>query len=258
MRRAWNWLLAILIGGWLPVLLIAWWWTSSADSTDPFFPPLSQIWEQFKLNWIWQYWGVHVMPTLENLAAGFILAAAIGILLGVLVGSAPTAARYIEPLVDFFRSIPPIALVPVFILILGLDASMRIASIAFAASFPILLSTIEGVRSTNVVLLDTAATFRLTRAQVLWRVRYPNALPTVFAGLQVGFQIAFIVAIASEILGAGFGLGAFTQMSTDSFMILDAWTGVLLLGILGYLLNILFDIVERLSLRWYVGQKRLA
>ena len=83
-------------------------------------------------------------------------------------------------------------------------------------------------------------------------------MPTVFSGLQVGFQIAFVVTIASEVLGSGFGLGAFTLIATDSFLIVDAWTGVVLLGILGYLLNIVFDLVERLSLRWYYGQKKLS
>lgn len=258
MRRIGKWLLAILIGGWLPVLLVTWWWNASADSTDPFFPPLQAIWEQFQFNWIWQFWGVHVMPTLQNLIVGFLIAVVIAIPLGVVVGSSRATASYVEPVVDFIRSIPPVALVPIFILLLGLDSSMRVASIAFAASFPILLNTIEGVRATNVVLLDTASVFRLTRSQVLWRVRLPNALPTVFAGLQVGFQIAFIVAIASEILGSGFGLGAFTLIATDSFMILDAWTGVMLLGILGYVLNLVFDVVERISLRWYYGQKKLA
>lgn len=258
MRRVWRWLLAVLIGGWLPVALVAWWWNASADSVDPYFPPLEQIWEQFKFNWIWQFWGMHVMPTLQNLVLGFAIAIAIAIPLGVIVGSSPAVARYVEPVVDFIRAIPPVALIPAFILILGLESSMRVASVAFAASFPVLLSTIEGVRSTNAVLLDTAVVFRLTRSQVLWRVRLPNATPIVFAGLQVGFQIAFIVAIASEILGAGFGLGAFTLIATDSFMILDAWTGVMLLGILGYLLNLVFDLVERVSLRWYYGQKKLA
>ena len=258
MRRLAHWILAILIGGWLPVAIVAWWWTASADSVDPYFPPLSLIWEQFQFNWIWQFWGIHVLPTLQNLAIGFLIAIAIAVPLGVLVGSNRTAARYVEPVVDFIRSIPPVALVPVFILILGLDSSMRIASIAFSASFPILLATIEGVRSTNAVLLDTAAVFHLTKSQVLWRVRLPNAMPVVFSGLQLGLQIAFIVAIASEYLGSGFGLGAFTLIATDSFMILDAWTGVLLLGILGYAINLVFDIVERLSLRWYYGQKKLA
>ena len=147
---------------------------------------------------------------------------------------------------------------PIFILLLGLDAQMRITSIAFSASFPILLATIEGVRSTNLVVLDTAKSFRLSRSAILWRVRLPGAMPTVFAGLQVGFQIAFVVTIASEVLGSGFGLGAFTLIATDSFLIVDAWTGVILLGILGYLLNLVFDLVERISLRWYYGQKKLS
>ncbi len=257
MKRFWPWFLAVLIGGWLPVALVAWWWNASAGSVDPFFPPLDIIWEQFKFNWIWQYWGIHVMPTLKNLITGFLLAIVVSVPVGALIGSSPTTARYVEPVVDFIRSIPPVALIPIFILLLGLDSSMRIMSVAFAASFPILLSTIDGVRTTNSVLLDTATVFRLTRSQVLWRVRLPNALPTVFAGFQISFQIAFIVAIASEILGSGFGLGAFTLIATDSFMILDAWTGVMLLGILGYLLNVVFDIVERFSLRWYYGQKKL-
>lgn len=258
MRRGWQWILAVLIGGWLPVLLVAWWWRASADSIDPYFPPLEQIWEQFKLNWVWANVPVHLVPSLQNLFTGFAIAVVLGIGLGTVVGASPAATRYVEPVVDFFRSIPPVALVPIFILLLGLDSTMRTASIAFAAMFPILIATIEGIRQTNAVLLDTATVFHLTRAQVLWRVRLPNALPLVFAGLQVAFQIAFIVTIASEYLGSGFGLGAFTLISVDSFLILDAWTGVMLLGILGYLLSLVFDLVERLSLRWYYGQKKLA
>lgn len=258
MKRLTRWITAFLVGAWLPVLLIMWWWNASATSENPYFPPLEQIWEQFKLNWFWQYFPVHVVPSLQNLFTGYAIAIVAGIGLGVLVGSSPLATTYVEPIVDFFRSIPGVALVPIFILLFGLDSTMRIASIAFAATMPILIATIEGVRATNPVLLDTAAVFRLPRRRVLWRVRLPNAMPGVFAGLQVGLQIAFIVTIASEYLGSGFGLGAFTLISTDSFLIVDAWTGVLMLGLLGYLLSLLFDIVERLSLRWYFGQKKLA
>lgn len=257
-RRIWGWIVSILLAAWLPVLLITWWWKASADSTNPFFPPLEQIWEQFQVNWVFANVSTHLVPSLQNLFTGFAIAVVAGVGLGVLIGASRNGARYVEPIVDFFRAIPPVALVPVFILLLGLDSAMRIASIAFAATFPILLATIEGVRSTNSVLLDTSHVFRLPSSQVLWRVRLPNAMPIVFAGLQVGFQIAFIVTIASEYLGSGFGLGAFTLIATDSFLIVDAWTGVILLGILGYVLSLLFDIVERIALRWYYGQKKLA
>jgi ABC-type nitrate/sulfonate/bicarbonate transport system permease component len=116
----------------------------------------------------------------------------------------------------------------------------------------------QGVRATDATLLDTAAVFQLSPGQTLWRVRLPSAMPIVFSGLQIGLQIAFVVTIASEYLGSGFGIGAFTLIASDSFLILDAWTGVLLMGLLGYAINIVFDGVERISLRWYFGQKKLA
>ena len=257
-RRLWRWIVSILIAGWLPVILIVWWWNASSTSDNPFFPPLQVIWEEFKLNWIFANVPVHLVPSMENLFTGFAIAVVLGIGLGALIGSSAGASRYIEPIIDFFRSIPAVALVPIFILLLGFDSSMRIASIAFATTFPILIATIEGIRTTNVVLLDTASVFRLSGTQVLWRVRLPNAMPVIFGGLQVAFQIAFIVTIASEYLGSGFGLGAFTLNATDSFLIVDAWTGVLLLGMLGYALSLVFDVVERASLGWYYGQKKLA
>lgn len=251
-------LLAILIGAWLPLLLIWWWWTASADSTNPFFPPLEQIWTRFLELWVFEEWPTHVLPSLRNLALGYAIGVIAGVGLGALLGASRSAARYVEPVVDFLRSIPPVATVPVFIIFFGLDASMRVAAIAVAATFPILITTMQGVRGTDATLLDTAAVFRLSPTQTLWRVRLPAAMPIVFSGLQVGLQIAFVVTIASEYLGSGFGIGAFTLIASDSFLILDAWTGVLLMGLLGYAINLVFDIVERISLRWYFGQKKLA
>ena len=132
----WRWLLAILIAGWLPVILITWWWKSSANSDNPFFPPLELIWEQFKVNWVFTNVPIHLVPSLENLFTGFAIAVVVGIGLGALIGTSAGAARYVEPIVDFFGSIPPVALVPVFILLLGLDSGMRIASISFAQRSP--------------------------------------------------------------------------------------------------------------------------
>jgi ABC-type nitrate/sulfonate/bicarbonate transport system permease component len=93
---------------------------------------------------------------------------------------------------------------------------------------------------------------------MMWKVRVPNASPIIWSGLQVSLQIAFVVTIASEILGSGFGIGAFTVIASDSFLILDAWTGVVLMGLLGFAINVIFDLFERWSLRWYIGQKKLA
>lgn len=247
----------ILVGTWLPIFLIWGWWSWSADSTNPYFPPLSAIWEQFKFNWIWQYFPIHVVPSLRNLFVGFFIGIVAGVLIGAFLGASPRVSRYFEPVIDFLRSIPAVATVPIFIIIFGLDANMRIAAIAVGALWPTLLATLQGFRATDLTLLDTGRVFRLTQLQMMWKVRVPNASPMIWSGFQVSLQIAFIVTIASEILGSGFGIGAFTTISIDSFMILDAWTGVILLGLLGFAINIIFDLVERWSLRWYVGQKKL-
>ncbi len=253
-RRA----LIILTGAWLPVLLIFWWWTASAESTNPFFPPLSLIWEQFKILWIFDQVPIHVVPSLQNLFTGLAIGVLVGLVGGAYLGVSRRASLYVEPAIDFLRSIPPVATVPVFILIFGFDSSMRIAAISVSAVFPVLLATIQGVRSTDASLLDTAAVFKLSKFRVLWQVRMPAASPTIFAGLQLALQVAFVVTIASELLGSGFGLGAFTLIATQSFMILDAWTGVILLGLLGYALNVGFDLIERRTLRWYFAHKKIA
>jgi len=251
-------LFATIIGAWIPVLLVFLWWKLSENSTNPYFPPLSSIWSRFQEIWLSDQFGIHVVPSLRNLVIGYSIAVVLGVGLGVVIGGTKGLSRYVEPFIDFQRSIPPVALVPVFIVIFGLDAQMRIASIAFATVLPIIIATIQAVRVTDSYLIDTATAFRLKRGQILWKVRLPAGLPLIFSGLQVGLQIAFVVTIASEYLGAGFGIGAFTLIAADSFLILDAWTGVLLMGLLGYLIYLIFDVVERLSLRWYIGQKKLS
>jgi ABC-type nitrate/sulfonate/bicarbonate transport system permease component len=243
---------------WLPFSLVAAWWLFSANSDNPFFPPLSVIWDQFVLLWIFDNFPIHVVPSLINLFSGFFLGVFIGLCGGVLIGTNRGFARYVEPAVDFIRSIPAVATVPVFIMIFGLGFEMRIAAIAFASIFPTMLAVIQGMHSNNPTLLDTAKVFRLTAMQILVRVRIPAAAPIIFSGIQVSLQVAFVVTIASELLGSGFGIGAFTLIATDAFLIVDAWTGVILMGLLGFSVNIVFNLVERRALRWYLSSKKLS
>lgn len=243
---------------WVPFVLVAAWWVFSANSQDPFFPPLSVIWEQFVYLWVFDNVPIHVVPSLINLFSGFFIGVFVGIVGGVAIGTNQGLAKFVEPAVDFIRSIPPVATVPIFIMIFGLSYEMRIAAIAFSAIFPTMLAVIQGMHSNNPTLLDTAKVFRLTPFQTLVRVRIPAAGPIIFSGVQVSLQVAFVVTIASELLGSGFGIGAFTLIATDSFMIIDAWTGVILMGILGFSVNILFNVVERRVLRWYLASKKLS
>jgi ABC-type nitrate/sulfonate/bicarbonate transport system permease component len=142
----------------LPVLLLAAWWFASANSTDFFFPPLSQILESLVDEWFGPRLAADVLPSVLRLAAGYALAAVVAVSLGVLIGTSRTVRGVLEPVLEFFRAIPPPVLVPIFILLLGIGDGMKVVVIAFGCMWPILLNTVEGVRAVDSVLSDTART----------------------------------------------------------------------------------------------------
>lgn len=247
----------ILLAAVVPILLIAWWWTASATSTDPFWPPLSEIWNQFLDLWIFEQVPEYVVPSLRNMFIGMFIGISLGLLVGAHLALSDTWASYVMPVVDFLRSIPSIALVPIFIVALGLEATMRISVIAFVLFVDVIVITLHAVRGTDQMLLDTAKAFRLSSFTILWKVRMPAAMPRIFSSGQLILKVAFVVMIGSEMLGSGGGIGSFTKLSADSWMIVNTWTGTVLMGLIGYLLFLLYRMLERWVLRWYIGAKRL-
>lgn len=251
-RPAWvKW--AVAVG--TPLGLVALWWVTSARSTSVFFPPLQEILVRFRELWLFDRFGSDVVPSLSNLAVGYLLAAAIGITLGIVLALVRPLRWTLEPVIHFIRSIPPVALVPVLITLIGFGDEMRIATIVSAAVFPTLIATMDGIRAVDGTLLDVGALYRLRRRERMMQIYLPAASPQIFAGLQVSLQVAFIVMIASEMLGASAGIGAMTLLAQQSFMTTDMWAGVLLLGALGFIINKIFDLIKRRILAWYIGSK---
>ncbi|MGF6833729.1 sulfonate transport system permease protein [Paenarthrobacter sp. TE4293] len=249
-----NWVL----GAGTPVLLLMAWWFLSADSIDPFFPPLESILVRFQELWLFDHFQSDVLLSLGNLFFGFGIAAVVGIALGFATALVPPVRWMIDPLIHFLRGIPPVALVPIFISLIGFGTQMRVTSIALAALFPTMIATVDGIRSVSNDLLDVARVYRLTRKERVLNVLLPAAGPHIFSGLQVSLQVAFIVMIASEMLGSSQGIGAMTLLAQQSFMTADMWAGILLLGVLGFLVNLLFSLLKRKVLSWYIGSRRLA
>jgi ABC-type nitrate/sulfonate/bicarbonate transport system permease component len=242
---------------WLPAVVVAGWWIWSSHTTDPFFPPLPDILERFRQMWLFSLFGSDVLPSLRNLAIGFAIASVAGVALGMLVGRNVWLRALTEPLTHFMRSTPAVAIVPIFVLVLGFGASMKISIIAVAAVFPTLIATIDGVRSLDPALGDTVRVYRLSRRQRILQVLLPSAGPQIFAGLQVSLQTAFVVMIASEMLGSSQGIGALTLKAQQAFEVKDMWAGIVLLGVLGYLINLLFLLVRRRWLAWYDGARKV-
>ena len=247
-------LLTLEIG--VPVALLAWWWFASASSTNPFFPSLQKIVTEFGKLWLFDHFLSDIVPSMSNFVIGFAIACVAGVLLGTLLGLVPPLNWLLGPIIQFIRAVPAVALLPIFIAMLGFGNEVRLFIIALAALFPVLISTIDGIRGTDALLVDMSKVYRFSRIERLWFVYLRSASPQIFSGMLVSLQVAFIVMITSEMLGSARGIGAMTLMAQKSFDILGMWAGIVLLGILGYLVNLLFSMFRRRALAWHLGAQR--
>jgi len=198
----------------------------------------------------------HIPSSLLRMGAGFALATAVGVGLGVLIGLVRSASDYVAPVLEFARSLPGPALIPVFLILFGAGSGMRILLIAFGTVWPILLNTIEGVRTVDATALNTARLFGIGPVRRLTGVIIPAAMPKIFAGLRISVAIALIMMVASEWIASNNGIGFHLVQSQRGFEINAVWADIVLLGILGYALNAAFLAVEGRVLAWHRGARQ--
>ncbi|MDQ4214596.1 ABC transporter permease [Microbacterium capsulatum] len=241
----------------VPVVLVALWWIVSAGSTNTFFPPLSAIVGRLGQLLATPAFLGDIGVSVLNLVLSFAIATVVGVLLGCALGLIAWLSWFVEPTIHFFRAIPPVALVPIFVSIIGFGNETRILSISLAALFPILISTIDGVRAGDPTLEMVGRVYRLSRAERVFQLVLPAASPRILSGMQVSLITAFVVMIASEMLGSSTGLGAATLLAQQSFAITDMWAGILVLGVIGYAATALFTLFRRAILRWYIASQQL-
>jgi ABC-type nitrate/sulfonate/bicarbonate transport system permease component len=192
-----------------------------------------------------------VVASVTRLVVGFALGAVAGVSVGVAMGSSLRARNALGPTADFLRAVPIIAVLPLAIVLLGDAGAMRVAVIAFGVFFPVLVAALDGVRAVSPEIRDTAALFGLRRVERDVRVYLPAALPTIFAGLRTALSIGLVLVAISEFNGAGDGLGVYIWNQRFLSAVPEMYAGILFLGLLGYLLNRLFLVLERRVLAWH-------
>ena len=197
-----------------------------------------------------------ILPSLARLLAGWSLAAAVGILIGVLIGRSRTFSDLLDPSLQFLRAVPGPALIPMFLILLGTESTMRISLIAFGSVWPVLLNTIEGVRTVDPLQIETARAFKLPAHARLFRVILPAAMPKMFAGLRVSFSLAIILMVVSEFVASTNGIGYRILVSQIMLELTDMWCGIVLLAMLGLSLNFVFEWIEYHTLRWHRGARQ--
>ncbi len=173
---------------------------------------------------------------------------------GTAIGLVRNLADYLSPATEFVRAVPPPALIPPFLVVLGLGSQMKVALIAVGVVWPILLNTIDGVRTVDPVLVDTGRAFCTRRVRRLAFIVLPSAAPRIFAGLRVSLSLALILMVISEMVAATGGIGFTILQAERGFAITEMWAGIVLLGVLGYVLNTLL-LAERRLLAWHRGAR---
>lgn len=241
----------------LPVVLIAIWYVATLGATNPFVPKPVELVQEFGAVWFGDRFMGDVVPSLWRFAAGTAIAIVLGIILGIAVGLNRGLRAFTEPVFEFFRALPPPVLIPILALVLGRTDGMRISVIVLGAIWPVLLNTIEGVRATDSVQTETSRSYGIRG----WnRVRFqviPSAMPQIIAGVRQSLPIGIILMVIGEMLYATAGLGYSITQFQRQFAVPEMWSGILMLGLIGYAVSMLFKLVENRALRWYHGLKDL-
>lgn len=192
----------------------------------------------------------HISYSLYRALAGFALAALIAIPLGIAMGWSKRADDLCSPLVELFRPLPVVALIPVAILWLGIGNTSKIALIGFACFFPVLLNTISGVRGVDVTLVKVARSMGASDGEVLRRVMFPGALPSILVGLRISLAVSLIVLVVMEMIGSAHGVGYFIYSSKLTFRTDEMYAGILAIGLIGFSLNEIMMRISRRLLVW--------
>jgi len=215
-----------------------------------FFPSpgrtLRELWDQGASGQLWQPLGATTLRMLY----GWVLASAMGVALGVAIGTSRRARQYLEPMLELLRPLPASAIIPVAILFFGLSNAMSTAVIAFGSLWPVLLATVQGLKLPEPQLLELCSTLRLSKRQVLLKIELPGALPDILAGARVGLAIALILAVVTEMQASLPGLGQNILLAQRSFRSPELYAGIVVLGIMGFIANQVLLVAERRLLRW--------
>ncbi|MEY9928955.1 NitT/TauT family transport system permease protein [Catenulispora sp. GP43] len=212
----------------------------------PFSEAVKALIELAKDGQLWD----NTRASLVRSLSGFLIAIGVGVPLGLLIGWYRPVAEILGPLLELFRNTAALALLPVFILLLGIGETSKIAIVVYACTWPILLNTISGVRDVDPVLVKSARSMALPAHRLFAKVILPACMPTVFTGIRLAGASSILVLVAAEMVGAKAGLGYLVNASQQNFAIPDMYAAIIAIAVLGLVFNHLLVLLERRLTRW--------
>jgi ABC-type nitrate/sulfonate/bicarbonate transport system permease component len=215
-----------------------------------FFPAPSHIVEQaWTLSKTGALW-TNLWASLQRLFWGFLLGGIPALGLGILMGLYRPIRAAIDPLVSATYPIPKSAILPLVLLIFGLDEMSKIVMVALGVFYPVLINTVAGVRQIDRIYLDVGQNFRASRWQVFRTIALPGALPSIMAGVKLGIGMGLILIAIAEMVGAQSGLGYMIWNAWQILSVETMYVGLVMIALLGFLFTVVLNEVEQWVLPW--------
>lgn len=249
-RMAW-----LLIQSGVFVLAGGVWWIASALLPPTTMPPPDEVLARFfSLLLTPEFWSATGTTVITFLAA-FVVCVAVGVPLGLAIGASTVATQSTRLLFDFLRTIPPIAILPLLLLMFGPELQMVFILAVAGAIWPILIQSIYAARQGEALLVEMAASFRIPRSWFIWRIFLPGTLPFVMTGLRLGATICLLLTVAGELLGNAPGVGFEIAQAQAFYDNSRMYAYVLVSAILGLVVNGFFWETQRHVLRWHPSMR---
>ena len=236
-------------------LVLLWALSGIFEWVDPlFWPPINDVWLQFQVIASEGYRNAtlfeHIGISVYRVVLGFLLGCAVGIPLGFALALSKIMNRVFDPIVEFFRPMPPLALIPLVILWLGIGEGAKIFLLFLASLWIMALATRSGAMSTNVSKIHAAYTLNANRRQILFKVILPNSLPEIFTGMRVSMGVCWGTVVAAELVAAESGIGMMIMVASKFLATDIVVLGVIVISVVAYIIDIIMRYLESKLVPW--------
>lgn len=229
-------------------------WNFAARYASEVTPSPSDVWNRFILLFHEPISGLglfgHVGISLKRVLIALLFSSIIGIILGVFIGWNRTFRRTIGTLFEIIRPIPPIAWLPLVVMLFGIGEFPKILIVFYGTLMPIVINTYTGIKMVDSLLIDVGKSFQGNHKQLLWEIAIPSSLPNVMAGLRNAVGAGWGVVLAAEMIGAKQGVGFLVQRAMEFYDPALIFVGIIAIGVVGALLSAIIEIIERRVCPW--------
>ena len=251
---------ALIISQWsrpfllIIVMLVLWDILIRAFKIPPYLIPtpldvVGQIWKE------WPMLMSQAAPTTWATLGGFVLSVLIGVPVAMMIAYSRVIESFVYPLLVFSQSIPKIAIAPLFVGWFGFGIIPKVIAAFLLGFFPVVVSTVMGFKSVEQDMVDLARSMGSSRLQMFFKISLPQALPAIFSGMKVSITLAVVGAVVGEFVGSNSGIGYVLQKANGNFDLPLMFAALVVLSMIGVILFVLLDVLERYMLPWHASQR---